>query len=180
MKKVNINLILSLAVVIALLAVAAFLFCLGEQLNSDVIETTGNSMRETLDAGPVDDVEGYGLIAQGLGYGFALFGYIVLIVLALLVGGYALFMLFFVVLARAIYSNKRLLAYRILMGIVFALQIGLEVFLFSVLISDFAVWWLLIELILVGITVYCIINTYSSKIIDRKNLQMEPPKEVSQ
>lgn len=168
MKKANINLILSMLIVIALLAVAVFLLFLGEKIDSGVLNPTGDSIQSTLKNGPVDDVEGYGVIVQGMGYGFSLLGYILFVILAVLSGGYALLMLLFLIIARIIYSNEHLLAYRILMGIVYALQIGLEVLILTTLVTEFATVWFVIELLLVGITVFCVINTYSPRIIDKE------------
>ena len=171
MKKVNINFILSLLIIIALFALAVFCLFLGGKLDAEVLETTGNNMQETMQGGDIGDVEGYGLIAQGIGYGFAFLGYIVFIILAILIGGYAVLMLVFAAVARVIFSNERLLAYRILMGIEYFLQIALELFILTMLVDQFAVWWLVTELLLVSITVYCMINTYSARIIDKSAAQ---------
>lgn len=165
MKKVNINLILSLIIILALFIVTIFCFFLSDKLDSELLETTGNSIETTLQQDEIDDVEGYGLIVQGLGYGFAFLGYVVLLILAVVSGGYGLVMLLFAVIARIIYSKERLLTYRILMGIVFALQIGLELVILTTLISQFTIFWLITELVFVGITVYCAINTYSSRLL---------------
>ena len=165
MKKVNINFILSLFIVIALFALAIYCLYLGNKMDTDILETAGNSMKETMQSGEIDDVEGYGLIIQGLGYGFGFLGYMVLLVMAVIAGGYGFIMLLFTVVARIVFSKERLFTYRILMGIVFAMQILLELFIFTTLVSQFAIVWFIAEVVFVGITVYCAINTYSSRVL---------------
>lgn len=165
MKKVNINLLLSLLIVLALFAVTVFCFFLSDKLDSELLETTGSSIESTLQQDEIDDVEGWGVIIQGLGYGFAFWGYLALLIIAVIVGGYALIMLLFTVVARIVFSKDKPLAYRILMGIVYAMQILLELFILTTLISQFAIVWFIAEVVFVGITVYCTINTYSSRML---------------
>lgn len=162
MKRANINLIMSLLIVLSLFTVTGLCFFLSGRIDSEILETTGNSMKATMQQGEIDDVEGYGLIVQGLGYGFSFLGYLVFLVLAVISGGYGLIMLLFAVIARIFYSKERLLAYRILMGIVLAMQFLLELFILTVLISEIALFWVITEIVLVGITVFCAINTYTS------------------
>lgn len=165
MKKVNINLWLSLIIILTLFVVAGFCFFLSNKVDSELLETTGNSIESTLQQDEIDDVEGYGVIVQGLGYGFAFVGYVVLLILAVIVGVYAIIMLLFTVVARIVFSRERLLAYRILMGIVYAMQIILELFIFTALMSQFTITWFIAEVVFVGVTVYCAINTYSSRML---------------
>ena len=104
MKRANINLIMSLLIVVSLFAVTGLCFFLCGRIDSEILETTGNSKKATMQQGEIDDVDGYGLIVQGLGYGFSFLGYLVFLVLAVISGGYGLIMLLFTVIARIVYS----------------------------------------------------------------------------
>lgn len=89
---------------------------------------------------------------------------IVIYVLEILIGGYALLLLILAIVARAVFSKqgKGLLAYRILMGIEYILQGGIVLFCINVMSVS---WNILAALVAAGI-VYGGINTYTERILD--------------
>lgn len=124
-KQVNKNLVWNMAV-IGILALVIIIglayFCIADA----GLNVLGNDINQARSAGEIGDVEGYGIIMKGIGYGLGSFG--LLLILALFVifpGIMTIYILTFSLIARLIYANTggRILAYRILMGFSFSGQI---------------------------------------------------------
>ncbi|MBQ8821347.1 MAG: hypothetical protein IJZ82_01775 [Lachnospiraceae bacterium] len=125
-KKVNNNFTLVILLVAAMLLIPLIFGLALIDLDSDM-DSLKNEISTTLEDGEVDDVEGYGVIAESVGYGFGAFASVIIFVIILMVGGYALLLFVIALIARLIFKaeGKRLTAYRILMGVEYVLQLGI-------------------------------------------------------
>ena len=124
-KRANINFILVIILTAVMMLVPIILGAAYVELNNEM-DSLKSEMSATLEDGEVGDVEGYGVIAQGIGYGLGSFAGALVLVMIVLVGGYAFVLFLIALIARLVFAKegKRLLAYRILMGVEYALQAG--------------------------------------------------------
>ncbi|MBQ7919684.1 MAG: hypothetical protein IJ324_07080 [Lachnospiraceae bacterium] len=167
-KKVNINFILVIVLVAAMMLVPIVLGVAYAELNSEMVSLK-SSMDATLESNDeIEDVEGYGLIAESIGYGFGAFAGILVLAMIIIVAGYALLLFVFALIARLVFARegKRLLAYRILMGIDYVLQVGLVLFLGEMLLGEFNVGPLVLMLLVLAGLVYSARNTYTKRICE--------------
>ncbi len=166
MRKVTINFIFTMLISILALILAVSLCKTASSAESE-LENVKSDISTSLEDDEIDDVEGYAIIAQGIGYGFGALAYGLLLIVAVMIGLYGGVLLLFSIIARVVYATtpKRLLAYRILMSINFALLIGLVFFLGSMLTTTFSLPVLIIMLLYGSVILYCGINTYSKRIL---------------
>lgn len=140
-KQVDKNFILALILVSALLLLAVSVSVKCYSASSE-LAALKSSMNGKLEQKPIEDVAGYALILEGLGYGIGSFGLFLIKLLFVwfpfLLGCY---IFIFALFAKLVYttSTQRILLYRILMGFSFSGQI---VMLLSVLILITAGGWL--------------------------------------
>ncbi len=123
MKKVNINFILTLILPTVLVVVAIATKCWLVTLEAE-LDGLKTEMDVELQAEEIDDVAGYGLIAQSFGYTAGMVIFIVAeLFFVILPSIFAIILFVPALIARCIYSERkgRLLAYRILMGIEYTL-----------------------------------------------------------
>lgn len=163
MKKVTINFIMSMAVV-ALMLVCIVILGVASAKISDGCNSAKNEISATRQKDEIGDVEGYGIAVNGIGYGFgALTGFVILVI-EILIGGYALLLFVFAAIARAVFSKqgKGLIAYRVLMGIEYVLQGGLVLFCIKVM----SVPLMILAALVAAAIVYGSINTYTDRILD--------------
>lgn len=160
MKKVTINFIMSIAVVVLIFAIIVLSGVVSgsrsDRNNSSRYEVSTESEQEE-----IGDVEGYGKIVYGIG---AVFSNVFTFFYKIMLVGYALLLLVFAAIARAVFSTqgKGLKAYRILMGIEYVLQGKLVLFCInsmSIVLVVFAV------LVTVEI-VYSARITYTERILE--------------
>lgn len=128
-------------------------------IKADIEETYENAGDEGL-----GDVEGYGVIINGLAYGFLAMGEIIVAAIAILCGFGAFIIFFPALLARLLYkdSDGRILAYRIIMGIDYGIITAMAIGVLSMQEELSTAW--LIPLGMLVIVVCGIINTYSERI----------------
>ena len=163
MKRENINLLLAMIMVAGVMLLAFLCFRTGKALDNNLTGVSGSFQEATRD-GEVEDVEGYALIVQGIGYGFGKLGYLIVMAAAVLLTIYATLLGIFAVAARVVFNRERLLAYRILMGVEYVLQAIAELILLWRMISDgFTPVCVATEILLLGMTIYSAVNTYSSR-----------------
>lgn len=140
-KQADKNFILALILTSALLLLAVSVSVKSYSASSE-LDTLKNSMNGKLEQKPVEDIAGYALILEALGYGIGSFGLFLIKLLFVwfpfLLGCY---IFSFALFAKLVYkaSTQRILLYRILMGFSFSGQI---VMLLSVLILITAGGWL--------------------------------------
>lgn len=166
MKKIaNINFILAVILIIGLLLPA---FTLGKYSNylDSGLEYLQNDMDERMDDGSIDDVEGWGLILEGIGLGLGTVANVVLIAVIVIIVVYALLLFLFALIARLVYAPQggRLVAYRILMSIEYILQLLLIAFFIFILTSAFMVKILIYTILASAGLIYSAYNTYSKRI----------------
>lgn len=164
-KKANQNFIMAMILVAAMVLVCIFFGAALVDLDSD-LDSMKSDISTTLEDGEVEDVEGYGVIAESIGYGFGAFASAIIFAVILLVGGYAFLLFIVALIARLIYAGKgkRLIAYRILMGVEYLLQVGLILFFGDILVGSFNVVTLVIMLLILIEIVYGAVNTYTKRI----------------
>ena len=161
MKRENINLLLAMIMVVGVMFMAFLCFHAGKALDSNLAGVSGSFQEATQD-GEVEDVEGYALIMQGIGYGFGKLGYLIVMAATVLLTIYAALLGIFAVAARVAFNRERLLAYRILMGVEYVLQAIAEIFLLWLMIpGGFTPVCVAMEVLLLGMTIYSAVNTYS-------------------
>ena len=166
-RKVNINFILALVLVAGLLMIPIVLGVAVNDLSSD-IDAPGDGISTALEDGEADEVEGYGMLLEGAGYGLGTFANAMLMVVIIMVGGYAGLLFVFAAMARLIFAKEggRLRAYRILMGVEYVLQAGIIVFLGNLLLSGFDIVFLLMILMIGAGLIYSAVNTYTKRICE--------------
>lgn len=164
-KKVNINFLLALVLVAGLLMIPVVLGVAVNDMSGE-LDALESDISATLEEGEVDDVEGYGVLAEGTAYGLGTFANTMLIIVIIMVGGYAGLLFVFAAMARLIYAKegKRLLAYRILMSVEYVLQAGIIVFLVNLLLGGFDIVFLLMILMIAAGLIYSARNTYTKRI----------------
>ena len=124
-KQINKNFILSLTLVGMLLLVIVLGIVLQYEMNTGIDGLRGD-IESVRSRDEIGDVEGYGMIANGIGYGLGMIGMVLVWVFLIIIPGIlAAFIFIFALLAKLIYQNnpQRILAYRILMGFSYAGQI---------------------------------------------------------
>lgn len=163
-RPVNINFITILTVVLLLSVVAGLCGKAGYDYQDAASQAHGYAA-DILEKG-ADTVSGWGVIFGELGAGTMMLasGIMFLVMFTLLVVAFG--MLVPLVIARCVYQNHggRLLAYRILMGVVYAVMLILIISIISIFISSPSVLLLIIIFVLSGITVWNMVNTYSARI----------------
>ncbi len=166
-KTANKNFIMAILLVAAMTLVCILLGVVLIDLDGD-LDSAKNSISTTVGDGAVEDVEGYGVIAESIAYGFGAFAGAILLVIIFLVGGYAFVLFLIALIARLIYAKegKKLLAYRILMGVEYLLQTGLFLFFIDSLMREFNVIILIMMLLVLAEIVYGVINTYTGRICE--------------
>lgn len=166
-KRANINFILVIILTAVMMLVPIILGAAYVELNNEM-DSLKSEMSATLEDGEVGDVEGYGVIAQGIGYGLGSFAGALVLVMIVLVGGYAFVLFLIALIARLVFAKegKRLLAYRILMGVEYALQAGIIIFFVDILSGEFNVGPLVIMLVVLAEIVYGCVNTFSKRICE--------------
>lgn len=168
MKKVTQNFIISLAmaatVLLLTLVLGIFLSVYGNDL-----EGMSEDINAIFEDGEVDTVEGHGAIFEGSILFVGTFVGAVVLVLVILMGGYAFLLILFAVVARAVFAPRggRLLIYRILMGIEYVLQAGIVFFLITILLEETGFSFIIVLAITASVAsglVYSAVNTYSKRI----------------
>lgn len=154
-KQADKNFILALILTGALVLLAVSVNIMYYSAASD-LDSLRNSMNEKLGQ-PVEDVAGYALIIEGLGYGLGSVGLFLVklffVWLPLCLGGY---IFIFALIAKLVYvmSDRRILLYRILMGFSFSGQILMLLYDFALialggclsvigLISGVGIFWII-------------------------------------
>lgn len=168
MKKVTQNFIISLtmaaAILVLTLVLGIFLSVYGNGL-----EGMGEDINTIFEDGEVDTVEGHGAIFEGSILFVGAFVGAVVLVLVILMGGYAFLLILFAVVARVVFAPRggRLLSYRILMGIEYVLQAGVVFFLITILLEETGLSFIIVLAITAAVVaglVYSAVNTYSNRI----------------
>ena len=168
MKKiVNQNFVLSMIIVAAMVLVCIFFGFVMSDVGEGM-DYLRNDISQTVENGEVGDVEGYAMIIQGIGYGFGAFANVLLFGVVLLVGFYGFLLFIVALIARLVYKSegKRLVVYRVLMGIEYVLQAGLFWVLGEMMISNFNLIMLVVILLLLAEIIYGVINTYTKRICE--------------
>lgn len=145
-KQVDKNFILALILTSALLLFAAAVNLIACPVASE-LETLKNGMNGKLGQ-PIEDVAGYALILEGLGYGIGSISLALVklffVWFPLLLGGY---IFSFAWIAKLVYamSNRRIILYRVLMGVSFSGQIVM--LLYDLIMITFGGWLFTIGLV---------------------------------
>lgn len=168
MKNVKVNFALAMVVIIAV-ALAAGLCAAGAAKLGKLTNTTVETLdEERLNDDEIDDVEEYGYILRYLGVGVSWLAELILWIVAVVAGIYAVLLFVFAMTARLTFSpcKKRLLAYRILMGFEYGLQGILAVTMIDILVDDFSIVLFGIAAALILEMVFSARNTYSDRILE--------------
>ena len=163
-KRVTQNLIFAGITIFALFAVALFSHISMQEAEAGMEELRAGIQNGD---GEVSDMEGYAIIFNMFGYGLARLGMMIAYVLLVWIPvAFAFVMVFFTVLARAVYKDhgQHLLAYRVLMGYVYFFQIVLSLFVLIV-IWDVPVLAVPIVLVQIVLLILEIRNTYAKRIL---------------
>ncbi len=167
MKRVTLNYIIIMSVVVALLFLCIYIFIQKSKLDKGINDIQ-DSVESVNDDGEVDDVEGHGAIALTLVGMFGILGSVALGALIIVILIYALLVFLLSTIAKLVFKpyGDGLVAYRIVMSIVYLL-LGIPIFFlfesFSVAISITNV---LGFLGLVAVVLVTGINTYTHRIIN--------------
>lgn len=119
----NFILALILTGVLLLIALSAGILCHAVSTDLDLLK---NSMEGKLEQGPLEDIEGYAFMLEGMGYGFGSFSLFIFRLLLVWLPSLLGFHIFVFALAARLVdvkTAKRRLCYRILMGFSFFGQI---------------------------------------------------------
>ena len=170
MRKVTQNLLISIGIfILSLVLITSPVFLvLGVDAGMKYVE---EFFEEIWEDGEVDTVEGHGAIFIGaLGF-LGLLGEIMIIMILFFMGLHISSCLFLAIIARFFYAPRkgwRLVVYRILMTLVYILQVGTVVFSFTLIgIEGFVskLIFIPIALLMIAGTIYSAINTYSERIL---------------
>ena len=167
MKNVKVNFALAMVIIIVI-ALAAVLCATGAAIISKTLDSTVEALdEERLSDDEIDDVEGYGYIIRYIGAGASWVAELVLWVMAVIAGIYAVLLFAFALAARLSFSTGKnvLLAYRILMGIEYGLQGILECQIIRMLFDGFSVVLFVAIVVLTLEIVFSARNTYSDRIL---------------
>lgn len=170
-RPVNFNFVTVLAV--AAFLVVLLLICLAIYIDGEAeLNEMGARIDETRSQSEIDDVEGYGLIVESIGYGLGFLGNALLLGLGVIIPGIiSAVIAVFAVTARLIYSDtnkKRLLAYRIVSGfgyffmLAFCLMYSTIFFLIDIATAIPAA---VFDILVIAVFIMGIRNTYSEKIL---------------
>ena len=162
MKKANINFILAMVVVVAMLLISFTVWRAVSKADKE-LEQIENSINEKRQGDEIGDVEGYGIIMESFGYLIGGLGVIALKLALIFLTGYAALLFLVALIARLVYKNSggRLLAYRIIMGIEYALQSIIEVLFIISVVQGPNISNVLISLLLGANIIYSARNTYT-------------------
>lgn len=166
MRKITFNLISVGFVVVFLLGVAVFTHVRMQTLDGALTDLKSD-IREVQQEDEIGDVEGYGLILNGLAYGAGIIGKFLIEVLFVWIPGiFAGVLLLFSVLARVLYreNKERVLIYRILMGIVYGVLFILELLLLGILSIHVSLFAVVLMSGILSVIVLGIRNTYTERI----------------
>ncbi len=171
---------------VSVLTVAAFLvvlllICLVIYIDGEAeLNEIGARIDETRSEAEIDDVEGYGLIVESIGYGLGAFGNALLLGFGVIIPGIiSAVIAVFAVTARLIYSDtnkNRLLAYRIVSGIgyFFMLAFCLMYSTFFLLIDiATAIPAAVFDILVIAVFIIGVKNTYSEKILKGASNEIE-------
>lgn len=160
----NQNLLLMLAVVLALAGTAGFfgMHANAIQQGAKQIWDSANELRQ----GEISDPEGWGILIQGMGAGLGVFGAAVLYFVALLAASAAVLLLALLLLAYFLVQKApgHFLAYRILMGLAYGIHLVFLCVLASFCQKEESPWMLLGIVLLAGILLVNLFNTYTGRI----------------
>lgn len=175
--QVNKNFILTLTLVAILLLLIISGVALVEVINSEIngVQSEIESLQEQDEIG---DVEGYGIIANGIGYVFGVIGMIgVVMYLIVIPAILALYIFIFALIARLIYKETpgRILAYRILMGFSFSGQI---IMLLCCLLCMQSIGWVTLISLVIGVYIFWVLfmgmrGTYTDRINNNGKLERQ-------
>lgn len=165
MKKVNINFILAIIIVVVLLVLSFSLWRAVQKADKE-LERIESSIDEKRQENEIDDVEGHGMILESFAYLIGGMGVILIKAILIIMVVYALLLFVIALAARLVYkdSGGRLLAYRIIMGIEYALQGIMEVLLIISITQLPTIGNVLGAVILGAEIIYGAINTYTPRI----------------
>ncbi|MBQ3512326.1 MAG: hypothetical protein IJA32_00805 [Lachnospiraceae bacterium] len=165
MKKANINFILAMVVVVAVLLISFTVWRAVSKADKE-LEQIESSINEKRQGDEIGDVEGYGIIMESFGYLIGGLGVIALKLALIFLTGYAALLFLVALIARLVYKNSggRLLAYRIMMGIEYALQALMEVILILSVIELPTVSNVLATILLGADIIFSARNTYTARI----------------
>ncbi len=166
-KTVNKNFILCMLVVAALVLLCVLFGVATADIGGEM-DSVKSDISGILEGEEVNDVEGYGVIAESIGYGFSAFASAILFAMILLVGAYAFVLFIVALIARLVFKSqgKRLVIYRILMGVEYVLQAGLILLLGDMLVNSGNGIVLVIIVPLLAEIVYGVRNTYTDRICE--------------
>lgn len=171
-KQVDKNFVLALLLTGTLLLLAISISLIYHSASSD-LDTLKNNINGKLEQKPIEDVAGYALILEGLGYGMGSIGLFFIKLLfvwfPVLLGCY---IFIFALIAKLVFamSDQRILLYRVLMGFSFSGQI---VMLLSNLILVTTGGWLSVIGLISSIGVFFAIflgirGTYTKRLMHPK------------
>lgn len=165
MKTVNKIYIIIMSIAIVLLA-SCFVVEKAFDAIDDYGEEVSSDADEAREDGEIDDVEGWGLIAEGSMLGLGAFAGIFLLGAALAFGIYAVLLILIATIARLLFKPQGvgLGLYRVLMTIEYILMALLDLLFISILLEGFSVLALVGAVVFTFATVYGLIYTYSRKI----------------
>lgn len=163
-RTVNANFVMILSVILLLCAVAGF-FGFYAHSAQGYGGQYAESASNILDKG-IDTVSGWGVIFGTLGAAAMTIATGAFYLLMGLLLFYAIIMLILLIIARCVYRNEggRLLAYRILMGIEYVLILLLVWIMWGIFNSTYSFLTLILSLIFLALTIWSMVNTYSSRI----------------
>lgn len=169
-KQVNKNFMLTLILVAILLLLVLRGVALEAGLSSSM-NGISSEIEQMRGEDEIGDVEGYAIIAYGIGYGLGAVGWMFMVICLIIIPAVLAFFIFiFALIARLIYKETpgRILAYRIIMGFSFLGQILMLWCCFSGLIIGAGIG--LMSLVL-GICTFAIIfmgmrGTYTKRLKD--------------
>lgn len=166
-KAVNKNFILCMLVVTALVLLCVLFGVATTDIGGEM-ESVKSDISGILEGEEVNDVEGYGVIAESIGLGFGVFASAILFAMIFLVGAYAFVLFIVALIARLVFKSqgKRLVIYRVLMGIEYVLQAGLILLLGDMLVNSGSGIVLVIIVPLLAEIVYGVRNTYTDRICE--------------
>ena len=141
--------VMSIAVLLLIFSIILFNFDEISDFFSEQFDKFSTEVDEAKSDGEVDDVEGYGIIAKSSILGLGVIGAIISSI------------------AMAFYKPEgaRLNIYRVIMALVYILLAMLDAAFLSMLFKGFSVPVMVCVLILTPIILYCLVNTYSKRII---------------
>lgn len=166
MKKVTLNYIIIMSVLVVLLILCVYIYAQKSKLDKGIYAIQ-DSVEAVNDDGEVDDVEGHGAIALTLVGMFGILGSVALGALIIIILIYTFLVFLLATIAKLAFKpyGDGLMAYRIVMSVVYLL-FGIPIFFlfesFSIAISITNILGLVG---LVAVVIFTGINTYTNRII---------------